>query len=421
MENTYDNADFIEMLLKHLFRSELVLKKAIDLKLTGADLITDGDYNLQVYRILADLAIEIGSAPIDRKLLDILIKHRVSPQLIIICNTLLDHIYAGQDLMPEYFANQLYPFLKHRRSSKIVQNAGVDLEKIIQEHNRLIIPMQMEDQSLPISELFVRPTEKLLKKSISTMISTGFPRLNTLCAGGLGVRDLGLIVGYSGQGKTTMACCMAKGAALEGNKVLLVSFEEDTEDISNRIYANLYNQDYSSLHNGSGYMMLEELWGKNDAEIKRDILTANLVVAGLKSLAPMTTKTLKEYIRRNAEETGYIPSLIIVDQLSFLEPNIIRKDDQQAWQREGQVIKDLAAFSHQEIIEGSNQYFGLWVLVQARGNVKAYFKREDIQGYKAIINPASLVLGIGRENEMSNNFQIFSMKSRHSGSFMLFI
>ncbi len=63
-------------------------------------------------------------------------------------------------------------------------------------------------------------------------VSTGIPALDNLLGGGLFKGSATLLTGVSGTGKTTLAMIFAAQGAVEGDKVLYLSFEEPSEQLS---------------------------------------------------------------------------------------------------------------------------------------------------------------------------------------------
>ena len=203
--------------------------------------------------------------------------------------------------------------------------------------------------------------------------------------------------------------------AMVGRKVVYLSLEEAYEDICNRLYSSVYKVSYTSLHSGSAYMELEQKFNSLedlDADRKR-LLTENLCVIGLKDKTPMNTLQIFKELENKYEETGFIPDIVELDQMQFLTPQSTTKGEQ-AWTMESRVSRECDQLSHRQI---GGQHFGLLVNHQARGKLKKTFSSEDISGFKGIMQPTDLVMGIGREGPMSVDFEVFSLKSRHSNNF----
>ena len=64
--------------------------------------------------------------------------------------------------------------------------------------------------------------------------------------------EIGLLVGHSGTGQTSVASFAAVQLALAGANVIYATLEEPLGDIVNRMYAQEFGVSYSDLHRGSG-------------------------------------------------------------------------------------------------------------------------------------------------------------------------
>jgi hypothetical protein len=116
---------------------------------------------------------------------------------------------------------------------------------------------------------------------------------------------------------------------------------------------------------------------------------------------------------RNFENTGFVPSVAVIDQMQFITPDGYKKD-MQGWEKEKLLSSELDELSHKTI---GGHKFALWVLHQAKGNRKRRFKEEDVEGYKGITQPSDLVVGIGRDNDSSSECSVFTLKNRHGKEF----
>lgn len=418
MSDIYKDAVFIETLLSQLRASPAVFRKAKSLKLDATDFQAPGPYDLPVYKHIAELSLCEESVPISMPVTMMRLKQLKLPAHLEeqVLTTLFRLPTVENTSMSNFVMENMLPFIKARRSAKIIAEAGGDVEKVAAECKKVIFPLDVLDLAeTPVDDLFVSPFEKLLKKDVLSMISTGFTKLDAALGGGLGYREFGIIVGHSGGGKTALGTAIARGAAMSGKKVIYCSMEEQKEDIANRMYADVFEIDYTSLHNGSGYMALEQKVAEYADARRMQLLKDNLRVLNLKGMTPMKSQALKQLVDDYAVKHGFMFDLLVVDQLQFMEPEEMRSGEQD-WQREGRVAKELDEISHQPI--GNTQHhFAMWVLHQAKGKVKIYFTTDEIAGFKGIVHKPETVLGIGRDGPTSNDFEIFSMKCRHAKNF----
>ena len=73
--------------------------------------------------------------------------------------------------------------------------------------------------------------------AVGTIIPTGFQPLDKILDGGLRTRDLILVGGVPGVGKTVLALQLARNAAADGFKVAYVCYEHDEEALAGRLLA----------------------------------------------------------------------------------------------------------------------------------------------------------------------------------------
>jgi archaellum biogenesis ATPase FlaH len=417
-DTLYKDASFIEMLLGQLRSNPEVLKRAKGLKLDPSDFEAPGPYDLPVYKHVAALTLCEDTAPMDLRVSVMRLREMQLPAHLQdqVVETLFRLPTAVSQSATDFVLDNLRPFIKARRSAKIIQEAGGDIEKMVAECKKVIFPLDMLDLTdVATDDLFVSPFETILKKDVMSMISTGFTKLDAALGGGLGYREFGLIVGHSGGGKTALGTSIARGAAMSGKKVIYCSMEEQKEDIANRMYADVFNVNYTSLHNGSGYMELEQNVNEYNDPDRLALLKNNLRVLNLKGMTPVKCTTLKQMLDEFALKNNFIYDLLVIDQLQFMEPEEMRQGEQD-WQREGRVVKEVDEMSHMPIGD-TNHHYSIWLLHQAKGKVKIYFTTEEIAGFKGITHKPETVLGIGRENPSSNEFEVFSMKCRHAKNF----
>lgn len=418
MSDIYKDSGFIELMLGQLRVNPAVFRKAKSLKLDPSDFQAAGPYDLPVYRHVAELTLCEDTVPISMPVTMMRLKQLNLPAHLElqVVETLFRLVAHEDESSSSYVIENMLPFIKARRSAKIIAEAGGDVEKVAAECKKVIFPLDLLDLAeTPVDDLFVSPFEKMLKKDVLSMVSTGFTKLDAALGGGLGYREFGIIVGHSGGGKTALGTAISRGAAMSGKKVVYCSMEEQQEDIANRMYADVFEVDYTSLHNGSGYMALEQKVAEYTDAARMQLLKDNLRILNLKGMTPLKPQALKQLVDDYAVKHGFLFDLLVVDQLQFMEPEEVRAGEQD-WQKEGRVAKELDEMSHQPIGD-TQHHFAMWVLHQAKGKVKIYFTTDEIAGFKGIVHKPETVLGIGRDGPTSNDFEIFSMKCRHAKNF----
>jgi replicative DNA helicase len=409
---TIASDDFIEQLIKHIARDKSVYDKAKQYSLTGKDFTLNDVFGSPVYAALTDAIMANG--PMDMSLLCSLVNTKIDNNEIPVSqldNTaaLIDYIYAGE-LSPDYFKNNLLEFVKAKRVQKATFELKDDPNRLIQTLEELNIKLNVEDVLNKV--VFLNPFKKPVFKSNQDMNGTGLLSVDEHIKG-LGLSEFALIIGYSGGGKTVLGINIASNNALLGTRAQFISCEEDEIQISQRCYSKFFEIPYTELHQGKATPQLEEMFKDPSLESKRLTLADNLNLVGLKGLTPVTVDQIHEVQLRKFEKDGFIPEVVVVDQLQFIEPKVQRKG-MSPWEMEKVVAAELDELSHRTI---DGKKFALWVLHQAKGKLRKHFSREEIDGFKGIIHKADLVLGIGRDGQKANEVDIFSLKVRHCGDF----
>lgn len=108
--------------------------------------------------------------------------------------------------------------------------AILDSVELLNDGNMDAIRSRIDDayrkgQEKEIGLDYVNQIEDRYSEEARTTVSTGFTVLDDLIAGGLGVGEVGCIVGNSGAGKSWMLCKIAVAAMLSGLKVLYITLE----------------------------------------------------------------------------------------------------------------------------------------------------------------------------------------------------
>lgn len=412
-----DNAEYYELMLRHLIRDPEFHKQAVMLGVKAEDFLSSIVGGVVIYKIFAEVALEVNSTPISTDLFRLKLKSKFDENPNLVgkeeqAAELYEKVYT--QAIDSKFANEnLRSFIKRRRQVKASQEHGTNHDALNAALNE--IEKELASKSVNAVVTVDYPFKKLLKQSLTTLIPTGFARVDAaLGGGGIAKGEYGLIVGYTGGGKTAMAVSIAKANAIMGNKAAFVSMEETTINISNRFYSQVFRINYSDLRNGKAGMELEQLFNDNPDDPHRKLLADNLALFGLKEAAPVTPQAVLDTLRKHYDETGFIPDVVVVDQMQFMEPND-KKKNESSWDMQARLSSHCDWLSHQTI---GGQPFGLWVLHQAKGGkMKKFFTHAEISGFKGILQPADIGIGIGREDQKSKDFGIFSLKTRHTAGF----
>jgi hypothetical protein len=410
--NLYEDSDFIELVIKHIIRDVNIHELARQYKLTADDV-----GGIEIYRGFVTVALALVDVPPSINLFLLKIKEAYNTGVL---NKLqegqilefLYWVYNEQPLDSSYIQEHLPKMLKHRRMGALFQKKDIDFDNLASGINELAFEFdgaRTSSNEDAVFHPFLKPVFKTLKESFST----GFLEIDAI-AQGLSLGEYGVILGYSGTGKTAVATYSALQNALNGVKVLYISLEEASHDIANRFYSNYFSINYSDLHhvkNGA----TAELQSKMNCVTPEELeILKNIRIAPLKDQAPVTFSTLRNYLENLYRTEGYTPDVIYIDQLDYISPATETKE---MWQKYEKLTFEADNFSNYKI--NGEHRFALWVLHQASGKMRRIFSNSEISGYKGLWKTPDIVIGIGKDNPTDEIVTIFSLKTRHSKGFTL--
>lgn len=143
-------------------------------------------------------------------------------------------------------------------------------------------------------------------------LSTGIPELDAMMYGGLKNKQMGLVVGGSGRGKSIFLEWLARVGVIMGQQVVYYTLELSEEDISERfdsLFCHIKPQELKSM-NDKVYQELHKFhdrFGNNliVKEYPEDEASINTIKAHYKQLASIGVK----------------PGLVIIDYLDLMKPH----------------------------------------------------------------------------------------------------
>lgn len=412
-ETLLDLNEFCILLLKHLVRDPVVFKKAKELGITPEDFLSS-PLGYRLYYKLAEIILDINSSPIDMLFLIGVVKNYIERGKIEEIHQqklaeLLITLYEGE-LKTEFILANLGKFIRRRREEKAKLLYNNDTNRLREELNKIAVEVSLREKCY--QEAIFNPFETLILPIKYELLPIGFKTADAVL-GGIGQGEYGLIIGFTGGGKTAMGVHIAHHNASIGNPVTYCVLEDEPDKIAIRFYARQYMIPYGLLRTGMASLQLEDAFEKDKSDNKK-ILAKNLRVYGLKDHVPIKISELKELIIKDFETTGFVPKLIIIDQMQFLETSV-RVDTSQSWLIDKTLAAECDEFSHEKI---NGNKFALWVLHQAKGKNQLTFTKEQIEGYKGITHKPEIVLGLGTEADLQH-FCLFGMKTRHAPYFKL--
>lgn len=172
--------------------------------------------------------------------------------------------------------------------------------------------MDITDRGQDYFTDFESRLDRRMNAEVRRKLATGIPELDEILYGGLKTKQLALIAGGTGRGKSVFLLWLARVAVLLGKSVVYYTLELSEEDVAERFDAMF------------SHIKINELKTHN-AEVFNSLSTyssqfgTRLIV---KEYPPdeATVHTLKAHMRQ-LSAAGVVPDLVIVDYLDLLKPH----------------------------------------------------------------------------------------------------
>lgn len=170
-------------------------------------------------------------------------------------------------------------------------------------------------------------------------IPTGIKKIDEVLEGGLGKGELGVIIGPTSFGKTSLTTAMASHAAENGFKVLQIVFEDRIKQIQRKHIGRITGIEARDLSKPDNIELVKEQLERYD---KKEELAKNLRIVKFPS-GEKTARQIKRFIQKLIN-TGFKPDLVIVDYFECLEHEA-DKSTSNEYEREGKTMRMFEAMA----------------------------------------------------------------------------
>ena len=250
-------------------------------------------------------------------------------------------------------------------------------------------------------------------------IPTGIKKLDVCLEGGLGKGELGVIIGSSSFGKTSMTTSMAAHAATykcdnnnyRGYKVLQIVFEDRIKQIQRKHIGKITGFEAKDLSKPD---IVEQVKKKLEEYEDKEILKENLRIIRFQS-GEYTASDIERFIKKLINN-GFKPDLTIIDYFECLN-HISDGKSTNEWEKEGKTMRKLESMANE-------MDMALWIPTQGtRDSVAMELVTMDKAGgsFKKI-QIAHIVVSIARtlEDIENNKATIALLKNRAGQSGKVF-
>tara|TARA_A100001011_G_scaffold258416_1_gene266707 strand:- start:6090 stop:7460 length:1371 start_codon:yes stop_codon:yes gene_type:complete len=232
-------------------------------------------------------------------------------------------------------------------------------------------------------------------------VTTGWSEIDTICGGGLGKSELGVVIAPTGAGKSMVLVHLGAQGVLEGKTVVHYTLELQDTVIAKR---------YDSCITGYPLSELDSFKQEIFDNIKD--IDGKLIVKEYPTKSA-TTNTIKNHLNKLAKR-GIEPGVIIVDYADLLKPVVVRKEKRNELES---IYEELRALSTE---------FGcpIWTASQTnRSGLNAeVITMEQISEAFNKCFVADFIFSVSRtiEDKQNNQGKIFIAKNRNGPDGMIY-
>ena len=178
-----------------------------------------------------------------------------------------------------------------------------------------------------------------LSDDYRTPIPTGIGKIDEILEGGLGKGELGVIIGPTSFGKTSLTTAMASHAALSGFKVLQIVFEDRIKQIQRKHIGRITGIEAKDLSKPG---VIEQVKQTLEQFPDKKKLQENLRIVKFPS-GEKTARQIERFIKKLIN-TGFKPDLTIVDYFECLEHEA-DKSVTNEFEKEGRTMRRFEAMA----------------------------------------------------------------------------
>ena len=283
-----------------------------------------------------------------------------------------------------------------------------ECQQLVEE--AMTVGNRSEEASSPLEDV-----ERDLSKDSVITVPTGVKKLDETLGGGLDIGKIGLIMGGTSFGKTSMttgfaayeAAFQCEGNDYGGFKVLQIIFEDSKRDINRKYFSRMSQIETRSINESeeTTQAVREAVNNHPDYEFIKD----NIRIMPLDT-GEYSASRIKEAIKKKINE-GFRPNVVIIDYFECLEPE--KGTTKLAkWEQENKTMRKLEAMAKELNV-------AIWLPTQGnRGSLTSDLVTMD-QGSGSIGKQqiAQVVISITRSvDDIRNQKATVSVLKNRSGS-----
>ena len=240
-----------------------------------------------------------------------------------------DHIRTALEIFkhrpkaPEYTLNQLGRFAKAQALQAGMTKAVQLLEKGRVEDAAAVLSKVSRERGIDyeLGDWYTEFEERQASRREGTSdlikVPTGFLPTFDRRVGGLESKELGLIIGTTGRGKSFFAANLAYWSALQGHRVVYISTEMDRHLVATRIDARWLGIEYDRIRNydmsPEELSRIQRMYENREKDLKGMLITSHVPVRRC------TIEVVEQILDDTEDEYGCV-HLLVFDSADHLMP-----------------------------------------------------------------------------------------------------
>lgn len=321
-----------------------------------------------------------------------------------------------RDVATRFFRQQNIVRVANEILSVVASNGGETdkYEKCVSLLNEAVNVGNTEDMGEGVYD----DIEDTLSAEYRMPIPTGIDKLDDALEGGIGIGEIGAIIGPTSFGKTSLTTAFANYAATyrcdynnwQGFKVLQIVFEDKVKQIRRKHFSKITQVEAKNLSKPEYVdMVREQIENFED----KDLLAKNLKIVKFPS-GEKTITQIRNYIKKQIN-MGFDPDLLILDYFECLR--IIGDKNKNQWDLEGETMRKIETMA-------SELNMAVWIPSQGnRESISSEIVTMDKGGGSIKkLQVAHIIMSIARSlDDIANNRATFALlKNRAGGSGKIF-
>jgi replicative DNA helicase len=238
---------------------------------------------------------------------------------------------------PDYMLDIVEQFAKKEAmKSAIAQSISLIKEDRVEEVEALVKKALLVNRDVDTGQIYFNSVkerwERLFNKKEENKYKTFLPAINKSLEGGLGCKELAMVVAPPGVGKSLYLVNQGVHSLMEGRKVLYISLEMSEDKIAQRFDSVMTLIPQFKLKDPSAQLNVKER-----LELFEQEFNGQLVIKEFPT-GQASINTIRNLMVQLQNYEDFIPDLLIVDYLELMRPT---RDVQQEYHAQQRIAEEL--------------------------------------------------------------------------------